>query len=171
MPRKQSNPHKSSLILRWRSLSHIWLGLLCPWNSLGKNTGVSSLSLLQVSSQPSNQTQVSHIAGSVFTIWATREAQENWNGKPILSPGYLPDPGIELGFPALQVDSLPAELPGKPLILRATGSVREFKDKYWVQSKSKIPSQTCLLWILVSFHLKSDLDMQWNSARQQRQNK
>ena len=25
-----------------------------------------------------------------------------------------PDPGIELGSPALQVDSLPAELPGKP---------------------------------------------------------
>jgi len=26
----------------------------------------------------------------------------------------LPDLGIELGYPALQVDSLPAELPGKP---------------------------------------------------------
>ena len=26
----------------------------------------------------------------------------------------LPDPGIELGSPALQVDSLPAEPPGKP---------------------------------------------------------
>ena len=27
---------------------------------------------------------------------------------------YLPNPGIELGSPALQADSLPAELPGKP---------------------------------------------------------
>ena len=26
----------------------------------------------------------------------------------------LPDPGIEPGSPALQADSLPAELPGKP---------------------------------------------------------
>ena len=26
----------------------------------------------------------------------------------------LPNPGIKLGFPALQVDSLPAELQGKP---------------------------------------------------------
>ena len=26
-----------------------------------------------------------------------------------------PDPGIELGSPALQVDSLPAELSGKPI--------------------------------------------------------
>ena len=30
------------------------------------------------------------------------------------SAGDLPDPGIELGSPAFQVDSLPAELPGKP---------------------------------------------------------
>ena len=30
------------------------------------------------------------------------------------SPGVLPDPGIELGSPALQADSLPAELSGKP---------------------------------------------------------
>ena len=27
----------------------------------------------------------------------------------------IPDPGIEPGFPALQVDSLPTELSGKPL--------------------------------------------------------
>ena len=33
----------------------------------------------------------------------------------IPSPVDLPDPGIELGSPALQADSLPAELPGKPL--------------------------------------------------------
>ena len=30
------------------------------------------------------------------------------------SPGYLPDPGTELRSPALQVDSLPSESPGKP---------------------------------------------------------
>ena len=30
------------------------------------------------------------------------------------SPGDLPDPGIEPGSPALQVDSLPTELSGKP---------------------------------------------------------
>ena len=29
------------------------------------------------------------------------------------SPGDRPEPGIELGSPALQADSLPAELPGK----------------------------------------------------------
>ena len=31
----------------------------------------------------------------------------------IPSPGDLPDPGIKLKSPALQADSLPAELPGK----------------------------------------------------------
>ena len=34
----------------------------------------------RVSSQPRNQTQVSHIAGGFFTSWVTREAQENWSG-------------------------------------------------------------------------------------------
>ena len=33
---------------------------------------------------------------------------------PFPSPGDLPNPGIEPRSPALQVDSLPAEPPGKP---------------------------------------------------------
>ena len=36
------------------------------------------------------------------------------SGSPFPSPGHLPDPGINLGSPALQVDSLPAEPAGKP---------------------------------------------------------
>ena len=40
--------------------------------------------------------------------------QEYWSGLPFPSPGDLPDPGIEPGSPALQADSVPAELPGKP---------------------------------------------------------
>ena len=31
--------------------------------------------------------------------------QEYWSGLPRLSPGDLPDPGIELGFPTLEADS------------------------------------------------------------------
>ena len=41
--------------------------------------------------------------------------QEYWSGLPFTSPGDLPDPGIEPGSPALQADSLPTELQGKPL--------------------------------------------------------
>ena len=39
---------------------------------------------------------------------------ECWSARPLLSPGCLPDPGLEPGSPALQADSLPAEPPGKP---------------------------------------------------------
>ena len=66
------------------------------------------------SSQSRDQTQVSHIAGEFFPIWTTREAQEYLSGQP-RSPGELADPGIKLGSPALQMDSLSAELPGKPM--------------------------------------------------------
>ena len=67
-------------------------------------------------SQPRDQTQVFHIAGGFFASWATREAQEYWSGWPIPSPGGLPDPGIEPGSPALQADSSPTELSGKPVL-------------------------------------------------------
>ena len=39
---------------------------------------------------------------------------EYWSGFLLPSPVNLPDPGIELGSPALQADSLPVELPQKP---------------------------------------------------------
>ena len=38
--------------------------------------------------------------------------------EPIPSSADLSNPGIELGSLALQVDSFPAELPGKPLFSR-----------------------------------------------------
>ena len=41
--------------------------------------------------------------------------QEDWSGLTFLSPGNLPDPGIEPGSPALQAGSLPTELPENPL--------------------------------------------------------
>ena len=58
----------------------LWDTMDCPWNSLGHNTGVGNLSLLQGIFQPSDRTQVSHIASGFFTSWATREAQEYWSG-------------------------------------------------------------------------------------------
>ena len=38
--------------------------------------------------------------------------QEYWSGLPFPDP---PDPGIEPGSPALQADSLPSEISGKPI--------------------------------------------------------
>ena len=37
--------------------------------------------------------------------------QEYWSGLPFPSPGDLPNPGIEPGSPALEVDALPSEPP------------------------------------------------------------
>ena len=39
---------------------------------------------------------------------------EYWSGLPGPPPVDLPNPGIEPRSPALQVDSLPSETPGKP---------------------------------------------------------
>ena len=40
------------------------------------------------------------------------------SGQPFPPPGDLPNPGMEPRLPALPVDSLPAEPPGKPLSLK-----------------------------------------------------
>ena len=42
--------------------------------------------------------------------------QEYWRGLPCLSPGDLPDPGVEPGSLALQADCLAFELPRKPIL-------------------------------------------------------
>ena len=41
--------------------------------------------------------------------------QEYWSGLPFPSPEDLPSPGTEPGSPALQADSLPFELQGRPI--------------------------------------------------------
>ena len=42
---------------------------------------------------------------------------EFWSGWPFPPPGDIPNPGIEPRSPSLQADSLPAEPPGKPMLL------------------------------------------------------
>ena len=56
---------------------------------------------------------LNHVARQAFlSMEFTRT--EYWSGSPFLSPGDLPNPGIEPKSLALQVDSLPSEPPGKP---------------------------------------------------------
>ena len=43
--------------------------------------------------------------------------QEYWSGLPCPPPGDLPNPGIKPRSPELQADSLPSDLPGKPILL------------------------------------------------------
>ena len=42
-------------------------------------------------------------------------SRQEYCGLPFPSPGDLPNSGIEPGSPTLQADSLPSELPGKPM--------------------------------------------------------
>ena len=74
-------------------------------------------------SQTKDRTQISHTSGIKLSLLHCRWIlyhlshqgnQEYWNGWPTPSPRDLPNPWIEPGSPALQVDSLPAKLPGKP---------------------------------------------------------
>ena len=75
-----------------------------------------AMSSFRGSAQPKDGRKVSLIAGRFFNIWATRGVQEYWSRLPISSLEDLPDPGFEPGSPALQADSLPGEIPGKPLV-------------------------------------------------------
>ena len=69
-----------------------YIRLLCPWDFLGKSTGVGCHILLQGTFQPRDQTQVSHIVDRCFTIWATREVtftatQRSEQQEEVLQPG------------------------------------------------------------------------------------
>ena len=132
---------------------YLWpQGLNSQLNSPGQNTGWIAFPFSRGSSQPRHRTQVSHIAGGFFTTWATREAQKYWSGYPVLSPADLPDPGIEPRSLALQVDSSPTELSGKPHInsdLEMMGNTGGEKAKEW---------QMFLSW------LNSSLGARWGSG-------
>ena len=55
-----------------------------------------------------------------MTPWTIQSIEfsrpEYWSGSPFPSPGDNPDPGIEPRSSALQEDSLPTELSGKPCL-------------------------------------------------------
>ena len=53
--------------------------------------------------------------------------QEYRSGLPLPSPGDLPNPGIDPGSPALQVDALNSEPPGNP-----PANAGDIKDAGWI---------------------------------------
>ena len=61
---------------------------------------------------------------------------EYWSGLPCLSPGDLPNPGIQSSSPALQADSLPPEPPGKPMNTRV-GSLSLFQGIFLTQESNQ----------------------------------
>ena len=70
--------------------------------------------------------------------------QECWSGLPFLSPGDLPNPGIEPRSPTLQADSLPSEPPDGTIFNNiSSNEIQIEKDKvllpcgvYCMNSKS-----------------------------------
>ena len=89
--------------------------------------------------------------------------QEYWSGLPFTSPGDLPDLGTEPRSPALQADSLPSELPGKPYCIYKNTSLYHIslsRDRYRLNnaqvnlthSQNTLRNEMCLVpavWLLL----------------------
>ena len=76
------------------------------------------------------------VVSDAATPWTTQSMEffkprilKYWSGQLFPSPGDLPNPGIKLRSPAFQVDSLPAEPPGKPYVCIYT---RMFVHMYYL---------------------------------------
>ena len=52
--------------------------------------------------------------------------QEYWSGLSFPSPGGLPNPGIQLEFPALVGGFFTSELPGKPALCLVGSRITQF---------------------------------------------
>ena len=81
--------------------------------------------------------------------------QEHWSGCHAPPPGDLPDPGIETASPALQVDSLPIESSGKPLL----GIPKIWLNYAWfllIKFKEYIPSGLALSCLIFACSFKID---------------
>ena len=61
---------------------------------------------------------------------------EYWSGEPFSSLGDVPNSGIEPRSPVLQVDSLPAEPPGKPKRVMAIREAENTGER-WPQCGNK----------------------------------
>ena len=88
------------------------------WDSLGKNTRVGCHALLQgiFPTQGSNP-GLPHCRWIVYHL-SHQGSPRYWSrSQGIPSPGDLPNPGIKLGSPTLQADSLQTEMPGEPIYI------------------------------------------------------
>ena len=93
--------------------------LKCPANIIWfqRTPGILKIIVLKKGFRTLESESLSHVRLFV-TPWTLQFIEfsrpEYWSGWPISSPTDLPNPGIKLGSPALQADSLPTGLSGKP---------------------------------------------------------
>ena len=101
-----------------------------------------------------------------MTAWtAARQAplsigilrQEYWGGLPCPPPGYRPHSGIEPRSPTLQVDSLPAELPGKPHKKRVWINTIIIQNAELIIWAAKMQTWVCLIPAHLYLNAESDV--------------
>ena len=91
-------------------------GLYSPWNSLGQNTGVGNISLLQEIFPIQELNPGLPHCGRILYRLSHKGSPRILGWVPIPSTGDFPNTGIQPGPPALQRESLPTKLSGKPKI-------------------------------------------------------
>ena len=75
-------------------------------------------------------------------------SQEFWSGWLFPSPGNLPNPGVETGSTALQVDSIPSEPLGKPM----------YRCESWTHKETWVLKNWCFQAVVLETTLESPLD-------------
>ena len=75
----------------------------------------------------------------LFSLWNSPCQNTGVDSSIFLIPADLPDPEIKPGSPALQADSLPTELSGRPVELKS----RSENVGLGMEVKSSYPSSTC----------------------------
>ena len=85
-------------------------------NSPGKNTGVCCHALLQGTFPTQGWNPGLPLCRQILYCLSHQGSPRIPEWVAYLFSRGSSDPGIKLGSPALQVDSLPVELPGKPLV-------------------------------------------------------
>ena len=112
-PLKKGMANNCSILTRTSHGQRSLLGY-SPWGHRRvRHNSMTKLSLVRLLETPWT------VACQLLCLWGFSR-QEYGSGLPCSPPGDLPNPGIESSSPALQVDSLPSEPPGKP---KNTGEV------------------------------------------------
>ena len=110
-----------------QSLSGVWLSVT-PWtvaHQVPLSMGILQARILEWiampssrgSSQPRDHTQVSHIAGRFFTIWATRKPKNTGVGSLFLLQEIFPTQGSNPGLPHCRQILYCLSHQGSPVVL------------------------------------------------------
>ena len=109
-------------------------------DSLGKNTGEACMPSSRWSSQARDRTTSSELQAYSLVPEPPGKPKNTGVGSLLLLQGDVPDPGIEMGSPELQADSLPAELPRKPIYAIYNGLISDLNTHTHTHTHTHTPS-------------------------------